>query len=62
MYSNLHTKQEILEDFNLFLLDKYGWMGFNQIDKMMSKANEILQDGAEYDYRGHWNLYKEIVG
>lgn len=62
MYSNINTKQEILEDFNLWLLDRYDWIGLDQIAKIMSKADEILEDKAEYDYRGHWNLYKEIVG
>lgn len=62
MYSNIISKEEILEGFNLWLLDTYDWMGMGYINKIMDKASEILEDNAEYDYLGHRNLYKEIVG
>jgi len=62
MYSNICTKQDILNSFNLWLYDTYDWMGQKQINKIMSKADEILEDNGEYDYLGHRNLYKQIVG
>jgi hypothetical protein len=62
MYSNLCSKKEILEDFNLWLLDRYDWMGFDKIDKILAKADEILEDNTEYDYMGHRNLYNQIIG
>lgn len=62
MYSNICSKQEILEGFDLWLWDKYDWMGFDQLNKIIIKANEILEDNIDYDYMGHRNLYNQIMG
>jgi hypothetical protein len=60
--SNICTKQDILNGFNLFLWDRYDWLGHDQIDKIMAKADQILEDDSNYDYLGHRNLYNQIIG
>ena len=56
------TKQDILINFRMWLWDRYDWLGHDQIDKIMAKADQILEDSAEYDYLGHRNLYNQIIG
>lgn len=60
--SNIATKQDILNGFKLWLYDHYDWMGYDQINKIVDKADQLLEDDSNYDYLGHRNLYNQIIG
>ena len=60
--SNICTKKEILISFNLWLYDCFDWIGHDQINKIMDKADKLLEDDSNYDYLGHKNLYNQIIG
>jgi len=65
MYLNTCSKIEVLDHFNLWLLDKYDWIGYDQINKIMSAADTILSDKDDLDYyaiEGHRSLYNAIIG
>jgi hypothetical protein len=59
------TKGDVLDHFNLWLLDKYEWLGYEQISKIMLKADSILSDADDLEYysnEGHRVLYNAITG
>lgn len=65
MLVNISTKQEVLEHFDRWLWDRYDWMGFDQLNKIILKAEEILSDDDDLDYyadAGHRSLYNAITG
>ena len=61
MYSNIRTKAQIIEQFNLWLLND-SELDNEFINQIIAKANLLLEDGAEYDYRGHQVLFNQIQG
>jgi hypothetical protein len=62
MYSNIQKKNQIINEFSLWLFDTYEFLGNAQIIKIISRANQILEDSCEYDYLGHKVLFNEITG
>ena len=65
MSLNTCTKNEVLEHFNLWLLDRYDYLGNDQIGKIMLRADDILSDIDDLDYyaiEGHRVLYRTITG
>ena len=65
MSLNTCSKIEVLDHFNLWLLDKYSWMGYDQINKIMAAADTILSNAEDLDYyaiEGHRSLYNAIIG
>jgi hypothetical protein len=65
MYLNTCTKQEVLEHFDLWLWERYDWLGFDQLNKIILKADTILSDKDDLDYyaiEGHRSLYNAIIG
>jgi len=62
---NTCTKQEVLEHFDLWLWERYNYLGFDQLNKIILKADEILSDSDDLDYYadvGHRVLYNAITG
>jgi len=62
---NTCTKNEVLEHFGLWLLDKYDWMGPGKIGSIMLRAEDILNDADDLDYyadTGHRVLFDAITG
>jgi hypothetical protein len=62
---NTCTKTEVLEHFDIWLWDRYDWMGFEQLNKILIKAGNILDDADDLDYyadAGHRSLYNAITG
>ena len=62
---NTCTKIEVLEHFDRWLWDRYDWMGFEQLNKILIKAENILDDADDLDYyadAGHRVLYNAITG
>ena len=65
MSLNTCSKIEVLDHFNLWLLDKYDWIGYDQINKIMTAADTILSNAEDLDYyaiEGHRSLYNAIIG
>ena len=65
MSINTCSKSEVLDHFNLWLWDKYNYLGYDQISKIMLRADDILSDIDELDYyaiEGHRVLYRTITG
>lgn len=62
---NTCTKNEVLEHFDLWLWERYDWMGFEQLNKILIKAGTILDDADDLDYyadAGHRVLFDAITG
>lgn len=62
---NTCTKTEVLEHFDLWLWERYDWLGFEHLNKIILKADEILSDSDNLDYyadSGHRVLYNAITG
>lgn len=65
MSLNTCSKIEVSDHFNLWLLDKYNWMGYDQINKIMDAADDILSNANDLDYyaiQGNRSLYNAIIG
>lgn len=63
MLANVCTKQEVLDHFYLWLVSKYDWLGLEQIDRVMTKASELLTEDLDfYADAGHRVLYNAITG
>ena len=65
MSLNICSKNEVLEHFNLWLLDKYNYLGNDQIGRIMLKADDLLSNDDDLDYyaiEGHRVLYRAITG
>ena len=62
---NTCTKTEVLEHFDLWLWERYDYLGFEQLNKIILKADEMLSDSDDLDYyadSGHRVLYNAITG
>ena len=63
MLTNICTKDEVLEHFNLWLLSKYDWLGLDYCNKIMTRADELLTEDLDYYAdAGHRVLYNVITG
>ena len=63
MLTNICTKDEVLEHFNLWLMSKYDWLGLEQCNKIMMLADAMLTDDLDYYAdAGHRVLYNAITG
>lgn len=63
MLTNICTKDEVLEHFNLWLMSKYDWLGLERCDEIMTRANELLTEDLDYYAdAGHRVLYNAITG
>ena len=63
MLTNICTKKEVLEHFNLWLLSKYDWRGLDYCNKIMTRADELLNEDLDYYAdAGHRVLYNVITG
>jgi hypothetical protein len=61
MYSNICTKEQIIEQFNLWLLHD-SELDKEFLNQIIAKANLLLEDGGLYDYRGHQVLLNQLQG
>ena len=65
MSLNTCNKSEVLEHFDLWLWERYDYLGFEQLNKIILKADTILSNTEDLDYyaiQGNRSLYNAIIG
>lgn len=63
MLTNICTKAEVLEHFDLWLWERYDWLGFEQLNKILIQAEVLLNEDLDYYAdAGHRVLYNVITG
>lgn len=65
MSLNTCSKIEVLDHFDLWLWERYDYLGFEQLNKIILKADTILSNAEDLDYyaiEGNRSLYNAIIG